>query len=196
MPQLSFLIYWRGQQDLGRYEAYRSFYIGFSYFYFPKWQHTRAGASAKTKLASTHQDYYGCVISHYADVCTKNILKILGPEGPEERMHNQLHMQTCCTHIVLHAATDPLRLHTQTETGAKVTETLQFKWGFCARCCCMLLLPLCFHSIPYIHLLCTFSVQRKQGNSPSKAHWQHLFEDLYLSFTQKDIQVFLRPPIP
>lgn len=123
-------MYWRGQQDLGRYEAYRSFYIGFSYFYFPKWQHTRAGASAKTKLASTHQDYYGCVISHYADVCTKNILKILGPEGPEERMHNQLHTQTCRTHIVLHAATDPLRLHTQTETGAKVAETSQFKWGF------------------------------------------------------------------
>lgn len=134
----------------------RPFYIGFCHFYFPKWQHTRAGASAKTKLASTHQDYYGCVISHYDDVCTKNILKILGPEGPEERMHNQLHTQTCCTHIVLHAATDPLRLHTQTETGAKVAETSQFKWGFCARCCCMLL--------PFIYCV-PFSCKGNKGTA-------------------------------
>lgn len=69
---------------------------------------------------------------------------MLGPEGPEERMHNQLHTQTCCTHIVLHPATDPLRLHTQTETGAKVAETSQFKWGF--------LRPLLLYVIVTVHV--------------------------------------------
>lgn len=74
-------------------------------------------------------------------------------------MHNQLHMSTCCSHIVSHAATDPLRLHTQTKTHAKVAEASQYKYMFWTHYCSMLLLP--FWNIQ----------QRNKNMVQGRQHW-------------------------